>query len=351
MQVFPTRNVHLVAAFPTAQMDLSVSMDMPLNSGTQTWTDLINTAHGVPLFSPIPPLVTATAKVSLGNASPTGISIRAGAVGTQFYALGVVVGQPLYTVVRVATHADIARLHVPYGDIYMFAGTNNFVLTVFADFTDNESWDVSEHPYLEFDSADHSIATVDASGRIIELELKDASFAFGGGPSDGFVSSHVPANLDRPHARSLRHVAHAEQPLPRSDVLVEVDGHFLVRRHLNLDDRDRRPDRRESDRRRERRRPLQQVEPVDAFLAVRAYARLGPQVASHRVEVHADPHVAGVAEGLRPEVERLARHDTVGCVRHRDNRIRQTVAAGYAARSASKSKASASYSPCCGPAI
>ncbi len=38
-------------------------------------------------------------------------------------------------------------------------------------------------------------ATVDTFGGhelFVELELKDATFAFGGGPSDGFVSSHVP---------------------------------------------------------------------------------------------------------------------------------------------------------------
>jgi len=168
VQVFPTRNIHLVSAFPDAQMNLSLCVDWPPNASPQAWTDLINGAHGVPLFTRAQPLVAASAIPSVGNASPTGISLRAGAVGAQFYQLGAAVpGAPLvFVVVRVATHSDIARLHVPYGDIYVFAATNNFVLTVFADFTDGESWDVSEHPYLEFDTADHSIATIDSSGRI-----------------------------------------------------------------------------------------------------------------------------------------------------------------------------------------
>ena len=98
---------------------------------------------------------------------PTGITLMANAVGDSYYLIEHNIGgRPLFSIIRVSTHADIARLRVPYGAIYMFVGRDDFVLTVFAEFTDGQHWDVSQHPYLEYGTDDTAIAEVDQSGRI-----------------------------------------------------------------------------------------------------------------------------------------------------------------------------------------
>ncbi len=43
--VYPTRNIHLVTAFPHAQMHLSIGMDWPAHGPGATWTDLSAHSH------------------------------------------------------------------------------------------------------------------------------------------------------------------------------------------------------------------------------------------------------------------------------------------------------------------
>ena len=169
--VFPTRNVHLVAAFPNARLDLTVCMLWPPNTAVQTWTDL-QTVLGLPLEAkPFPGQGALPVQVLRSSSqpvpSPTGISLIALAPGTVLLDLHKQANRGnVHTIVRVTVHADITRLFLPYGTIYMLIGRADWIVTVFAEFTDGEQWDVTEHPYLEFDSLDHTVATIDASGRI-----------------------------------------------------------------------------------------------------------------------------------------------------------------------------------------
>lgn len=169
--VFPTRNIHLVAAFPNARLDLTVCMLWPPNAAVQTWTDL-QTVLGLPLeANPFPGQgalpVQVLSSTSQPVPSPTGVSLTALAPGTVLLDLHKQANAGhVHTIVRVTVHADITRLFLPYGTIYMLVGRADWIVTVFAEFTDGEQWDVTEHPYLEFDSLDHTVATIDASGRI-----------------------------------------------------------------------------------------------------------------------------------------------------------------------------------------
>jgi hypothetical protein len=165
VQVFPTRNIHLVMAFPDAQIDLSMCMDWPPSAEKQTWTDLATVARSFQFIPRTAGLFPVRAVV--GPPSPTAVSLLPGHAGAAFAELMAItdIGH-VSAIVRVAVHDDIKSLVDPTYTIHMFEGRRDYVLTVFATFTDGESWDVSEHPYLEFDSKDHTIATVDASGRI-----------------------------------------------------------------------------------------------------------------------------------------------------------------------------------------
>ena len=86
IQVFPTRNIHLVMAYPNAQIDLSMTMDWPPLEPTQAWTDL--STLGTITFFAFPGLgATNPASVILTAShppSPTGVSLRPARVGSAF---------------------------------------------------------------------------------------------------------------------------------------------------------------------------------------------------------------------------------------------------------------------------
>ena len=175
IQVFPTRNIHLVRAVPDAELELTVCVDLPFGDPAAVWTD-IHTAQGSALAAiEITNLTVGASPAKITkyndatNPSRTGLTIRADSLGTAFYRLVVAAtGFNRHTALRIATHDDVDHLILPYGDIYMFEGRNDFVLTVFAKFTDNEQWDVSEHPWLEYGTAhaNDPVVSVD-SGRLI----------------------------------------------------------------------------------------------------------------------------------------------------------------------------------------
>ena len=168
--VFPTRNIHLVLD-PADQIDLSICMDWPPRRVAMAWTDL-STLNG-PIINasqhPAPgPNDVVPADALKRPTSPTGISFVPKAVGSAFYVVHVNKSALiLSTVVRVAVHNKVTDLYLPYGEIPMFVGRSDIVLTVFARFDDGEAWDVSEHPYLEFKSDDPTVASVETGvGRI-----------------------------------------------------------------------------------------------------------------------------------------------------------------------------------------
>lgn len=183
MHVFPTRNIHLVQSLTDGQgkpiaIDLAMYLDWPPNTVPQAWTDLPK-LPGAVVSCDIPS--GATDPSSIVDTTATGAGMRltpfppgfSGIPGFRFMVLSVRVPQPnpappkiANTMIRVAVHEDVTRLFLPYGELFLRVGQNDWVLTVFAQFVDNESWDVTEHPWLEFDSDDHGVATIDSSGRI-----------------------------------------------------------------------------------------------------------------------------------------------------------------------------------------
>lgn len=175
INVFPTRNIHLVMAYPDAPLDLSLCADWPPDDAAAVWSDL-STTQGIAirvlresLGSNAPEPAHITTPTTAGTPSPTGVSLRAANVGSSFYRIVVAApGVNKQVALFVSTHADVDRLMLPYGDIYMFEGRDDFILTVFARFTDQEMWDVTEHPWLEYGSEHPAVARVEG-GRIIAV--------------------------------------------------------------------------------------------------------------------------------------------------------------------------------------
>jgi hypothetical protein len=173
MHVFPTRDIHLLTAYPDAHIDLTWCMDWPPNQANQTWTDLVTVANDPPglhggRVSGQADNPASVRTVHSAVPSPTGISLATRDVGTAFYFLRAFFpGTSIRTVVRVRTHEDLRALFFPTARIRMFPGRSDHVLTVFAQFTDDTFADVTEHPYLRFTSSNHAVATVEATtGRV-----------------------------------------------------------------------------------------------------------------------------------------------------------------------------------------
>jgi len=181
MLVFPTRSVHFVHAItmsPTdlalIPIDLSMCADWPPQTPGEQWTDLA-TLPGASLecSQMLANDLVLTAQTPTGmRLTPVPPNQVVGALPAEgFYQLSATIphgGSPLtlQTVIRVAIHTDVTRLFLPYGNVFMFVGRDDFVLTVFAEFDSGQTWDVSEHPWLEFGSEGPATATIDASGRI-----------------------------------------------------------------------------------------------------------------------------------------------------------------------------------------
>lgn len=216
MHVFPTRDIHLVMAFPAAQIDLTWCADWPPNQPVQTWTDLatLATGGGSLVAARIPNQPANPAAVfspTSAPPSPTGISFRPAAAGQAFYMLRATIGTSIVMViVRVTTHDDVGALFLPTARIRMLPGRSDHVLTVFARFTDGNFADVSEHPYLRFSSDNLAVATVDAAtGRVTAV-------------AEGVANITV-QTADGRHAQTCEVVVH--------DVATRaLNGELLVRR-------------------------------------------------------------------------------------------------------------------------
>ena len=176
MHIFPTRDIHLVqAAGLDGEIHLSFFNEDPV---TGAWTDVSTIANVVirditPNGQPHVATFRRTNNPSTPQDSPTGLSIGPSpdSVGVSFVSATILLPlqQSKDHALRVTTHSDITRIFLAQHSLTMLAGERNVVLSVFGEFPDAaeiSTWDISEHPYLEFSSDDLTVAEVDTTGRL-----------------------------------------------------------------------------------------------------------------------------------------------------------------------------------------
>src|SRR4026208_2557223 len=157
--IYPTCDIHLLRSAGT---DMQIEVwgidndgtlhDVTGNANTKylNFDPVVVNSNGKGKFSPLADGVT------IGRIQHTDISDSA----------EIIVSEVL---VRVVVHSAIEHLWIGNNRASIHAGESNYVLSVFAKFSDGMIGDVSSHPYLDFSSAkptDLSINNTNDKGRL-----------------------------------------------------------------------------------------------------------------------------------------------------------------------------------------
>ncbi len=151
--VYPTTDLHLLLDGPAMKLRL-----FHIRNIARNWQEVTSESDNT--FSTADPDVVVVTPV--GRFLPTGLGTTTVRIERPAVPPGFA---QLRAIIRVSVHSAIDRIWAGNNQVTIRNGASDYILSVYARFTDGTIADISSHPYLKY-TANPSLALIDADGRV-----------------------------------------------------------------------------------------------------------------------------------------------------------------------------------------